>query len=386
MSHRPFVLRVGDLTVVMPTEGQRLTRSMLDDLACASVLDADGREGPARELIAQLEQRLGVHPAHREALAKTPEGFHARLREEKMRRRLDEHRRVAQMSAPLRDPAIVEAIAAKEHQAHDKRAEAASLRIIGPKIHRKAAKALESQARALDEQAAELKAKEAEQDRLYGEAKDPILRAKMRGEEIAAADVEMAEILTDEYGARIIQRRGPGRGLPAMKYTRGTRAKKFTGIEHAYLSGHLKGGPGSPSAESLRNFGLSWGEAFVIVCGQAGKGEGGGGGGFGPKAPQPRMVEAGEARSIMAGTIARPGLDLVRMTQREVDVLDNICGRDMILRDLAPTRGMVPALQRRLRRALRIAMANMKAAQERGEVGKAARQVMVAVEELAKVR
>lgn len=309
----------------------------------------------------------------------------ARIGEAKRRALLDQHQRAANLNAPIRDPEIVAQLAEYAEASKMKRAEAASLRIIGPKTNRLTIKALEAAARQLDQKASDLRRTELEQDRLYGDAKEPIIRAKLRGEEIQAADVEIAEIARDEHGARIIQRRGPYKGLPALIYTRSTRAKKFAGIEHAYFSGHLQGVGGLPSPEALRAVGLQWGQAFVIVCGQAGR-TGEGGGGYGPKAPQPRMVEAGEARAIMAGTLQRPGLTLTRLTQRQVDLLDDVCGREIVLRDVAATRGLVPALKRRLRLSLATAMGNMVLARERGEVGKAAWDLTVAEMTMSRVK
>lgn len=316
-------------------------------------------------------------------LSETEEQTRRRIREDRLRARLDEHQRAARLNEPLRDPVTVAALAELTSDARMKRAQAEVLRIEGAKTFRSQIHKLEAEARKLDEKAEKLRREELEQDRLYGEAKGPILMAKARGETILAADIEIATVARDELGARIIHRRGPNKGMPALVYTKATRAKKFTGIEHAYLSGHLSGVIRAP-AEALRDTGVEWGQAYIIVTGSTGRGEGSGG--FGPKGPQPRMVEAGEARAIMAGTLKRDNLTLTRMTQREVDLLDDICGRDFVLRDLCPTRGTIPAAQRRLRHALRTALENMRAAKDRGEVGKAGRQVKRAVRVMAGVR
>jgi hypothetical protein len=373
---QPLAMIFGGLTLVLPTADRRLTDRQWADLSCAVVLDFEGSPDIARDLLAQVEAKLGTNEAHRRAAASSPETVTGAIREAKRRAKLEANRHASTLDLPIRDPDIVKAIAACERQAHEKRAEAASLRIIGAKAHRRAIKALEAAARGLDQKAQELLKTEEDDDRLYGDAKDPILRARARGEEITAGVVELAEVARDEYGARIIHRDGPSRGLPVLKYDKQTRARKLTGIEHAFHAGYLEGGHGSNSQDALREVGLIYAESYeVAVGGTSSSGEGGTG--YGAKGPQLRVIEAGDRLKIM-----RAGL-----TKRQRDVLDLVCGQDMRVREAATAlKAGFPATERALRGGLETCRASWAAAMVVGRVGAESWRVMMLDAVIGKVR
>lgn len=195
--------------------------------------------------------------------------------EAKRRRLLEEHQRAARLNAPLRDPVTVAALAELAEDARMKRAEAESLRLIGAKTYRTQIHKLEADARKLDEKAEKLRREELEQDRLYGEAKEPILMAKARGEEVDARDVETAEVAVDEFGAPIIHKRGPNKGFAVMKYSRGTRAKKVGGLDWLWLKERID--------EDQMGAGIRYGDEYRLAndislksCIAGGVGGGGG--------------------------------------------------------------------------------------------------------------
>ena len=291
----------------------------------------------------------------------------AAIRAEKHRKRLDENRRLASLSAPLRDPEFVKRITTYAEAAAMKRAEAESLRIIGPKAHRKKINKLEAETVVLEDKAEQARLEEMNADRLYGEARDPIILAKLRGEEIDAQDVEMAEFARDEHGARIIHKSGPNKGLAVLKYTSGTRARKLTGLEHSLARGHLQSARPRPTQEALYEIGLRYGEAYEISVGQTtNRPEEGGGGGYGPKGPQLRVVEAGETLAIM-----REGMD-----QRHQSILNLVCGHQMRIGEAARSLGYgVQASKIALRAGLATSMGNVARAREEGRLGAAARQL-----------
>lgn len=243
-------------------------------------------------------------------------------REEKRRRLLDENRdRVRALDAPLRDPTFVLAIAQAEGKLLTAQKELEQLREGDPKKNRKAIKRAENQIRGLGEEVAKLQEEERAQYLLYGDVRDAIIRAKIRGDEVEAFEAETAEILRDEFGAKVIIRRGENRGLPRMKYDVGLRARKLVGIQHAYANGDLGE---HPEAERRYDTGKDYGEAYEIVMGMTST-SGEGGGGFGPKGPQPRVIEAGQDfRDFCAG-----------ITQAQKDVLDRVCGKSMRLGEAA---------------------------------------------------
>lgn len=275
--------------------------------------------------------------------------------EARRRARLDEHQRAARLNTAMRDPQIVEALATLADDARMKRVEAESLRLIGAKTYRAQIHKLEAEARKLDEKAEKLRREELEQDRLYGEAKEPILMAKARGEVIVAGDVEIAEVARDEHGARIIHRKGPHKGMPALVYTRATRAVKLEGIAHAVSMGYLKPGRGEIAAKGLYDTGRTYEEMFAAAEPlKAVNPEAVGGGGSVPGAPQIKANEAAEWLRI-----ARRGL-----TPRQRAALDHVCGEGRTVgQAAAKMRAGVPATARSLRGGLMAAQENHKTAQ-----------------------
>ena len=245
----------------------------------------------------------------------TPEETRRRISEEKRRRLLEASQRQAAMSAPLRDPGFVLSLAKAEGKLRDAQVELDELKAGDPKKNRKAIKRHENKIRSLADELDKLQSVERAAYALMGEAREPILRAMQRGETIQAKVAETADIARDEHGARIINRGGPERGLPALVYSRGLRAKKLTGLEHALWSGYLGDGP---DAERRAATGRHYGECFEIVMGMTSS-RGEGGGGFGPKGPQPRIIEAGQDYAdFCAG-----------LTERQRAVLDHVCGKSM---------------------------------------------------------
>lgn len=293
------------------------------------------------------------------ATAKTesPDDLRRRISEERRRKKLDEHRRVAALSAPLRDPAVVLALAKVENKLLDCRAEAESLRILDPKRHRKAIKRLENQERSLEAERLAILAKEQADNALYGEAKEPILRAIARGEHVEAREVEIADFVKDKHGARVIHRDGDNRGLPLLKYSRATRAQRLTGIERAYADGRLDAPHGPDLAEALLATGQSYCAAYLVTNNLLTPGGDGGGGGYGPKGPQIKLVEASNTLMIM-----RRGLSL-----KQIGVLDRVCGQEMsVYQASVAMRAGSPSVSRTLREGLRLAMKNVALARATG--------------------
>lgn len=245
----------------------------------------------------------------------TPEETRRRISEEKRRRLLDANRRAAALDEPMRDPDFVLKIAKAETRLRDAQVELDELRARDPKKNRKAIKRAENKLRGLSDDLANIRSVELTAYALMGEAREPILRAMQRGETIQAKVAETADIARDEHGARIINRGGPERGLPALVYSRGLRAKNLTGLEHALWSGYLGDGP---DAERRAATGRHYGECFEIVMGMTSS-SGEGGGGFGPKGPQPRIIEAGQDYSDYCKGISA----------RQRAALDLVCGKSM---------------------------------------------------------
>lgn len=251
------------------------------------------------------------------AKTENPEEIRRRISEEKRRRLLDRNQRLASLDAPMRDPGFVQSIAKAEGKLLTAQANLDALRAGDPKKNRKAIKRAENQVRDLAEELAKIQEQERSTYLLYGQAREPIILARMRGEEVEAYEAETAEVLRDEHGARIIIRRGENRGLPRMKYDVALRAKKLAGVQHAYAHGHLGD---HPESERRLDTGEHYGQCYEIIKGMTST-AGEGGGGFGPKGPQPRVIEAGQdLRGYRAG-----------LSPRQEEALDRICGDGMRL-------------------------------------------------------
>lgn len=376
----PELINVGPLAIVVPDASVRFTPSVWRDLSCAVGLESIGATDAARELITDLEHRLGVNDAHRRALDTSPDHVRRLISEGRRRRRLEASIQAARVHVQPRLQEVVDALAHLARQAQAKRAEATALRqkdeAAGTRLHRRQAKALEAAARRLDEKAKEIRDEERRRDSLYGEAKAAIVRAAESGENLIAPEVTEADWLKDEFGVLVRHRSGNRRGLPMLNYRQSVRLRRLTGIAHAYESGHL-GLPGTSQALWLKKAADDYRDAFEVAVGQASGGGGEGGGGFGPKGPQVRQIEAGEHLAAMRQFL----------TPRQLVVLNKVCGEDKRLRTAATEMGAgFPATVRALRLGLRAAVLGLRKARDEGNLGDAARRAAAVHKLLSKLR
>ena len=290
------------------------------------------------------------------AKTETPEEIRRRISEEKRRRLLDRNQRLASLDAPMRDPGFVQSIAKAEGKLLTAQANLDALRAGDPKRNRKAIKRAENQVRDLAEELARLQEVERAAYLAMGEAREPLLRALQRGEIVQAKEAVTADFARGEHGERIIIRGGPMRGLPALVYSRGLRARKLTGIARAFADGKLRSPHGPDMAEALLAIGNRYGEAYLVTT-NALSPSGGGAGGYGAKGPQLKLIEAADELSIMRRDL----------TKRQVGVLDRVCGEERSIRQAAlAMRAGAPATERALRSGLLAALKSLALARERG--------------------
>lgn len=150
-----------------------------------------------------------------------------------------------------------------------------------------------------------------------------------------------------------------GRGEEVDQSGPQTRILTRQGIQQAFEDGHMAPAHGSMTADHLHATAKIYRDAFEIAAGLAG-GSGEGGGGCGAKGPQIKLVEAGEALALM-----RDGL-----SQRQIDVLDRVCGHDMRLRETATIlRRGFPSTKNSLVSGLTAATLSLKAARAVRQAG-----------------
>ncbi len=349
----------------------------------AYIMLAEPQAGDLPFWLARLEARLGVTDAHRQAMA--ARALAASEQRAAARRRLvDQSVRASQLSHPMRDPQLVEKIAKVQAKLAKAQAEADNPAGQSDRQKRKAVKVARQKMADLLLELAALNRKEADQDRLFGEAKDTILHAEARGGLVHTKCAQTAEFARDEHGARVlVKKRGklPGQIYyePQMVYSTGLRAKHLTGPEHALEAGLLAGGP--RHALVLSEIANEYRGAYLIAEGEV-SGGGEGGGGFGPKAPQPRQVEAGQDLADMRR----------RLSTIQRQVLDAVCGKDMRVREATTALGLgdYRTTARLLRHALAAARDSLHAARdarrEAGEAGELGRRINRVNAMLSKVR
>jgi hypothetical protein len=153
-------------------------------------------------------------------------------------------------------------------------------------------------------------------------------------------DLDETVALAEARGEEVVR---PKRG--------GARILTRQGIQQAYEDGHMTPALGALTADHLHATAKAYRDAYEIAAGLAGRS--GEGGGYGAKGPQIKIVEAGEALAIMR-------LDL---TQRQIDILDRVCGQDMRLREAATVLGRgFPSTKNSLIMGLKAATLNIRAA------------------------
>ena len=217
----------------------------------------------------------------------------------------------------LRDPDIVSFIQGQAEVIADLQAEVDQQEALGTPKAKRRAKSLRALIAVAEAEITKARRLETERDALMGEGRDTLIRAKLRGEEVEVREVERASFALNEHGGRIINRAGPNRGLPALRFERGASIRLLVGIEHAFARGYLGHARTGTGGEALLQIGQAYAEAYgksdplkAVDPSQVG------GAGFGPRGPQAAACEAAEWLRI-----GRQGL-----TPRQRLALDEVCG------------------------------------------------------------
>ena len=264
----------------------------------------------------------------------------------------------------LRDPDIVSFIQGQAEVIADLQAEVDQQEALGTPKAKRRAKSLRALIAVAEAEITKARRLETERDALMGEGRDTLIRAKLRGEEVEVREVERASFALNEHGGRIINRAGPNRGLPALRFERGASIRLLVGIEHAFARGHLDNPRTKAGGDGLCQIGEAY-EAMVAAAiplkavdpSQVG------GGGFGPRGPQMAACEAARWLVIARGG----GKNGVPLTPKQRHMVDAVCGEGCNVWQAAerakPKMG-VPAAARALRGGLAQVAANIAAARE----------------------
>jgi hypothetical protein len=164
---------------------------------------------------------------------------------------------------------------------------------------------------------------------------------------------------------------GRGETVAPARATGPIRIMSRGGLRQAYEDGHLAPERGTLRSDDLWEAGKRYRDCFEAVEGMTAS-QKGGGGGFGPKGPQPRILEAGDRLKQMRDAL----------TDRQIAVVDMVCGEDKRLRVAADElrRGFLGA-KNSLRGALTI-LATLKI--ERRSLAEVIRLKTTAIEVAAK--
>lgn len=299
----------GNLAIVTPIPIDEVAEPLLEMIDRAVALFKAGMVQRAGAMIADVERRLGVTDADRTKAAQAGEAWEQDL-----------ERALAGMSAE--EAVEVEKLVLPEDL---ERLTAAEVKTLTPKLDalRRTKNVGTRETLYRDIQAILRKPGQRVENRWRtGAINETVALAKARGE-----DVELPK----RGGARIMSRQG---------------------IQQAFEEGHMTPTLGPMTADHLHDTAKTYRDAYEIAAGLAGR-SGDGSGGYGAKGPQIKLVEAGEILAIMR-------LDL---TQRQVDVLDRVCGQDMRLREAATVlRRGFPSTKNSLIMGLKAATLNIRAA------------------------
>jgi len=264
----------------------------------------------------------------------------------------------------LRDPDIVSFIQGQAEVIADLQAEVDQQEALGTPKAKRRAKSLRALIAVAEAEITKARRLETERDALMGEGRDTLIRAKLRGEEVEVREVERASFALNEHGGRIINRAGPNRGLPALRFERGASIRLLVGIEHAFEMGYLDNPRTKRGGEALKKIGEDYQKEYAktnplkaVDPSQVG------GGGFGPRGPQMAACEAARWLVIARGG----GKNGVPLTPKQRHMVDAVCGEGCNVWQAAerakPKMG-VPAAARALRGGLAQVAANIAAARE----------------------
>lgn len=371
---KPVALPLGGLTLVLPSQERRLTPKQWADLGCAVILDFEGEADQATALIADLEDRLGVHQAHRRACVSSPEEVRRLIASTAQRRTLTSEMRAVRLAGASRLPEPTEEIERLVKRAGREDAKAETLRRKNARLHSDDIRAHRTTAKRC-----RMLADQMRQDQLHqhwasqaiGESTD---YAMARGEEVVEEVVNRGRFETDEDGVRLKHRRdarpsgldrpGHRRGDAVLVVEQTVRRRVMTrgGLKLAYERGDLDEGRGAKHEMRLRDTGLRYQACYERLPGFGSSPEPNDGGRSSRDPARPFGQET--------ATDARQDLAIMRdpLSDREREVLDLICGRDFTLgAAAADLKAGIPTTRRALRSGLSAAARALHAARVKSE-------------------
>lgn len=319
-------------------------------------LEANGMKRAAADLVDHIGRGLERTPAER--------------RRQRYWSDREARRRVAQLSAPFSPPRPspslerdLKSLARFEVQAATARSDADAARKAGHhKGHRDALARLkdaQERIRILRRDIAAIRRDDVDRHWAQAAGSETEALANVRSEEVDEEDTAVPEWLRDpETGALV---RGEG-GMPVLRVERAKarRALSRSGLDLAFVRGDL--GEGAHKPVELRETGRLYASAYEAATQRLTptprevRGSG---------IPEPQMatLQAWSDLAIMRGEKESDHLELTRLSRRQRDVLDLVCGEGQTIGATAKLlRAGVPSVRRALRGGLDVAGQNLKAA------------------------
>lgn len=255
LAHQPVSVVVAGLAFVRPDVTTKLKPKAWDMLGQAILLQDAGMDLAAASAIRRLEDRLGVHDAHRRALVS---GVEAELQANRRRAAAGvqmERRRARDLAAPLNPAPIAHEVLAKMAEARKAEETAKILKASDPRKNRAEIKKLETKAKLARKSANELQGKAANEHWSFMAGKESESLAKGRDELVEEVETEIAEWVRDEDGC-LVRDHSSQVGILRTEKARVRKMISRDGLEHMLNLGHL--------TNRQYGAGLSYRQSFTV--------------------------------------------------------------------------------------------------------------------------
>lgn len=238
LAHNPISMNVAGLPFVRPDATTKLTPKAWDMLGQAILLKGAGLDAAANAVMLRLEDRLGVHAAHRRALVNGVESELLANRRKGVARSQTEHRRARDLSESAKPAPITQDVLSRMAEARYHETAAKTLRSTGAKQNRAAIKDHETKAALARKAAKEAQAKGADKHWSGLAVNESECLARARGEEVRQVETEIAEWVRDDDGC-LVRDHSSQVGILRTERAKVCRVVSRDALEHMLELGHV---------------------------------------------------------------------------------------------------------------------------------------------------